>query len=382
MKVACLNNISQVGLREFTKRYEIIEEVAKSDLILVRSQAMHEFDIHKRLLAVARAGAGVNNIPLDKMADHGVVVFNTPGANSNAVKELVIAGLLLSVRDIIGGVSWVHENKSDEQIAKTVEKAKAQFGGTEILGKTLGLIGLGAVGGKVANAAKALGMKVIGYDPYLSDELRAELHDDIFITQDLNNLYSVSDFISLHVPLLDSTKEMMNKDVFSKCKDGFVLLNFSRDALVHDEDIAIALENGKCRKYVTDFPNPKTANMKGVLAIPHLGASTEESEDNCAYMAVHQLMRYAETGEIINSVNFPRITPGKKETISRIVILHHNEEMMNAFMELMFNKPVMNIITKAKGERAVSIFDIDEEITPECIHKLEDIKGVYKARKI
>ncbi|MBU0997434.1 MAG: 3-phosphoglycerate dehydrogenase [Firmicutes bacterium] len=382
MKVACLNNISSVGLNEFTKKYDITEEIEKSNLILVRSFNMHSMEIPKHLIAVARAGAGVNNIPIEEYAKQGIVVFNTPGANANAVKELVLTGMLLASRDVIGGVNWVKENASDESIAKTVEKAKSAFAGNEIMGKTIGLIGLGQVGSKVANACVSLGLKVIGFDPYLSDELRNSLDENVAITQDLDTIYQNSDFISLHVPLLDTTKGMMNQAVFAKTKKGLVLLNFSRDALVDDLDLEVAIQEGIVRKYVTDFPNPKVASMNGVIAIPHLGASTEESEDNCAYMASHELMAYAELGIIKNSVNYPAIDPGKKDTLTRIVILHHAEELMNAFMNLFFNKPVMNIISKSRGEVAVTIFDIDEEIPTDCVQKLKDIKGVFKVRKI
>jgi len=382
MKVACLNNISSVGLNEFTKKYDLIEEVDKSNLILVRSFNMHQMDVPKHLIAVARAGAGVNNIPTEEYAKQGIVVFNTPGANANAVKELVLTAMLIASRDVIGGVNWVKQNATDPEITKTVEKAKSAFGGNEILGKTIGLIGLGQVGSKVANACIALGLKVIGYDPYLSEELRSGLDEEVAITQELEVIYKNSDFITLHVPLLDSTKGMINSEVFSKCKKGLILLNFSRDALVHDDDLEKAIEEGIVRKYVTDFPNPKVASMNGVIAIPHLGASTEESEDNCAVMASHELMNYAEQGIIKYSVNYPAIDPGKKETKTRIVVLHHAEELMNEFMNLFFNKPVMNIITKAKGDVAVTIFDIDDDVPTDCIQKLKEIKGVYKVRKI
>lgn len=380
MKVACLNNISSVGLNEFTKKYDLIEEVDKSNLILVRSFNMHQMDVPKHLIAVARAGAGVNNIPTEEYAKQGIVVFNTPGANANAVKELVLTAMLIASRDVVGGVNWVKQNATDPEISKTVEKAKSAFGGNEILGKTIGLIGLGQVGSKVANACIALGLKVIGYDPYLSEELRSGLDERVAITQELEVIYKNSDFITLHVPLLDSTKGMINSEVFSKCKKGLILLNFSRDALVHDDDLEKAIEEGIVRKYVTDFPNPKVASMNGVIAIPHLGASTEESEDNCAVMASHELMNYAEQGIIKYSVNYPAIDPGKKETKTRIVVLHHAEELMNEFMNLFFNKPVMNIITKAKGDVAVTIFDIDDDVPTDCIQKLKEIKGVYKVR--
>lgn len=380
MKYACLNNISDLGLSRFTKKYTLVEEYDKAQLALVRSQVMHDLEIPKHLIAVARAGAGVNNIPLDKLADAGVVVFNTPGANANAVKELVIAGMFLASRDIVGGVNWVQANTQDPEIAKNVEKAKKAFAGHEILGKTLGVVGLGAVGGKVANAAIHLGMRVIGYDPYLSDEARSHLEEDIQIVTNLEDLYPECDFITLHLPLLDSTKKMINADVFAKLKQGVVLLNFSRDALVDEEAMLTVLEQGKIGKYVTDFPNPIVAGHPGVLAIPHLGASTEESEENCAIMAVDELMDFSETGRIRFSVNYPAIDPGKQETKSRIVVLHGEEDLMNEFMELLFNKPIMNIVSKNKGNRSVTILDIDEEISTECLHKFKEIKGVVKVR--
>ncbi|MDD3122630.1 MAG: 3-phosphoglycerate dehydrogenase family protein [Candidatus Izemoplasmatales bacterium] len=382
MRVVCLNNISPTGLNEFTKKYEIIDDLTKAELIVVRSAQMHDIDLPKKLLAIARAGAGVNNIPLDKMAEAGVVVFNTPGANANGVKELVIAGLLIASRDIVGGVNWVKANQTDEAISKSIEKAKVAFGGNEIFGKTIGVIGLGAVGGKVAEACFNLGMKVIGFDPYLSDEARSTLPNEIMLTDNLDQIYKVSDFMSLHLPLLDSTRYMMNEEVFEKVKPGCTLLNFSRDALVDDDDLEQAIASGKIKKYVTDFPNYKTANMENVICIPHLGASTEESEENCAYMACHELMKFVETGTIMNSVNYPRIDPGKQESVSRIVVLHQKEDLMVQFMDILFNKPVLNIITKTKGSKSVTIFDIDEDIPLDCLHKFKELEGVIRVRKI
>jgi len=382
MKVACLNKISPIGMNEFTKQYSIIEEVEKSNLILVRSASMHELDIPKSLIAVARAGAGVNNIPLDKMADAGVVVFNTPGANANAVKELVLAGMLLASRDVIGGVQYVKDNQEDPEIASKVEKAKAAYAGYEIFGKTIGVIGLGAVGGKVANACVALGLKVIGYDPYLSEEAKNLLSEEVKVTSSLEEIYPVCDFISLHLPLLDSTKYLFNEVVLNQVKPGCIVLNFSRDALVNDDDMEVALNKGFVKRYVTDFPNPKTAKMKGVLAIPHLGASTEESEENCAYMAAHELMDFASLGKIKNSVNYPSIDPGRLDGKSRIVVLHNDEDFTNQFMELLFNKPVTNIVSETKGKRGVTIIDIDEQVPTDCLHKFSEIKHVIKVRKI
>ena len=328
MKVGCLNNISQVGLDHFTNNYQLTEETQTSDLILVRSFNMHEYDINSNLLAVARAGAGVNNIPLERMADNGVVVFNTPGANANGVKELVIAGMLLASRDIIGGVEWVKNNRNDENLLKSIEKAKAAFAGTEILGKTISVIGLGEVGGKVANACLDLGMKVFGYDPYISEKALKALKPGIEISNNLDKMYRVSDFISLHLPLLDSTKHMFNEEVFAKLKKGMVLLNYSRDQLVNDNALKEALDSGKISKYVTDFPNHFVANLDGVIPIPHLGASTVESEDNCAIMAAQQLMAYVERGDIVNSVNYPNVLLGEIEGKTRLVILAKNDDEM------------------------------------------------------
>ena len=311
IKYNCLNPISPIGLGNFTDNYEATENFDEAEVALVRSAAMHDLDLPESLVAVARAGAGVNNIPLDKCADKGIVVFNTPGANANGVKELVLCGMLLACRDIIGGNTWVKENKSDENINKSMEKAKKQFAGGEILGKTLGIIGLGAIGRLVANSAVALGMDVVGVDPFLTDEAKAMLDDKVKIVETNDDVYAVSDFISVHVPLLDDTKEMINKDTIAKMKDGVVILNYARDLLVCDADMADALAAGKVKKYVTDFPNYASANTEGVIAFPHLGASTAESEDNCAVMAVNQIMDYVENGNIVNSVNFPKVTKGE-----------------------------------------------------------------------
>ena len=289
-KIKCLNPISKYGLNLLTNEYEVVDDVNEAEGILVRSASMHEMELPEGLEAVARAGAGVNNIPLDKCAEKGIVVFNTPGANANGVKELVIAGLFMSSRDIIGGINWVKDNAADPAIGKSMEKAKKQFAGNEVKGKTLGIVGLGAIGIMVANTAVDLGMKVIGYDPYISVYSALHLSTHVQVCEKLEDMVPQCDFLSVHVPLLDSTKGMINKDVFDSMKDGAVVLNFARDLLVNDDDLEAAIESGKVKCYVTDFPNAKTANMKNVIAIPHLGASTEESEDNCAIMAVQEMM--------------------------------------------------------------------------------------------
>ncbi|MDD4070637.1 MAG: 3-phosphoglycerate dehydrogenase family protein [Candidatus Izemoplasmatales bacterium] len=385
MKVSCLNKISPVGLNVFTKNYEVVENTQSSELILVRSFNMHDFPINKELLAVARAGAGVNNIPLEKMADAGVVVFNTPGANANGVKELVIAGMLMTARDLLGGIGWVKNNKSDENILKSIEKAKAAFAGNEILGKTILVMGLGAIGGKVANACDALGMKVIGFDPFVSEQAKALLNPSIEINNNLEESYPIADYISLHIPLLDSTKHMINKEVFKNIKPGAVLLNFSRDLLVNDEDLKWALEEKIIKKYVTDFPDYYVANMDNVIAFPHLGASTEESEDNCAIMAAKQMISYIEKGEILNSVNYPNVQIEPCLAKERMIILAKNDpaiarEIAKVIAEI--EPHVISKLSKVRGEYAYYAFDVNEEITLNIISGLENIVGVTRVRVI
>ena len=327
MKILCLNKISPVGLKALAPSYQLTEDVNEAGAILVRSFNMLEMDLPENVLAVARAGAGVNNIPLEAYAKKGVVVFNTPGANANAVKELTIAGMLLAARDLRGSMEWVKANKDDELINKSMEKAKGSFAGTEILGKTLGVIGLGAIGALVAQAAGALGMHVLGVEPSQAtiEHNKHLFPKDIEIVSN-DEMYARADYISVHVPLLEATRGMLNKDVFAKCKDGVIVVNCARDAIVNDDDMKEALASGKVRKYVTDFPNYKTANMEGVVAISHLGASTEEAEDNCAAMAATQVVDYVEHGNIINSVNYPRIDLGKKEG-TRVVVLFEGDHV-------------------------------------------------------
>jgi len=386
MKLHCLNNISKYGLGLLSNKYEITKDFHESDLILVRSAIMHDMEIPENLIAVARAGAGVNNIPLEKYARKGIVVFNTPGANANGVKELVIAGMLLSIRDIHGGLNWVKNNSGDPEIAKTVEKAKAQFGGTEILGKSIGIVGLGAIGILVANACYALGMKVYGFDVYFTEERRHLLPADFIFCDSLEELYTASDFITLHVPLTPDTKGMINEESLGIMKDGVVILNYSRDSLVDDNAMEKAIENKKVRKYVTDFPNPRTANMDGVLCIPHLGASTEESEDNCAMMAVRQLVNYAETGSIANSVNFPSCDLAICESEVRLAILHENKPtILNTLTEIISKNPktkITKLINNVKGEVAYTVFDIDYGPIDEIQKGIISIDGVYRIRVI
>ena len=310
VKVNCLNPISNVGMRLLSNNYEVTDDFSQADAVLVRSAAMHDMELPEKLLAVARAGAGTNNIPLDKCADKGIVVFNTPGANANGVKELVIAGLMLGSRDVVGGIKWVEANQTDENIGKTMEKAKSKFAGKEILGKKLGVIGLGAIGVLVANAAAALGMEVIGCDPFLSVEHALNLSREVKVVKTRDEIFEECDYITVHVPLLDDTKNMINEQTIAKMKNGVVILNFARDLLVKDDAVLAALETGKVAKYITDFPTAKVAGKPGVVAFPHLGASTEEAEDNCAAMAVKELMDYIENGNIKNSVNYPACDMG------------------------------------------------------------------------
>ncbi|MFA7075126.1 MAG: 3-phosphoglycerate dehydrogenase family protein [Candidatus Izemoplasmatales bacterium] len=385
MKVSYLNKISPIGLNAFTSKYELSDESANADLLLVRSANMHEYSINEELLAVARAGAGVNNIPLEKMAEAGVVVFNTPGANSNGVKELVIAGMLMTSRDLIGGIDWVKNNKSDHDILKSIEKAKSAFAGNEILGKTILVIGLGAIGGKVANACADLGMKVIGYDPYISDEAKNLLNSMVEINNNLSESYPIVDFISLHLPLLDSTKHMINQTVFNQIKPGAVLLNFSRDLLVNDEDLKQALEAKIIKKYVTDFPDYFVANLDNVIGFPHLGASTSESEDNCAIMAAQQLMAYVEKGEIVNSVNYPNVKLEKCFTKFRLIVLSKNEpsiarEIAKIIIDV--ENSIKAKTSKVRGEYAFYAFDIDQDIPQSILEKIAKIDGVTRIRII
>ena len=365
IKVNCLNPIAKVGMSLLPDTFGTTGEFSEAEAVLVRSASMHELELPDCLLAVARAGAGVNNIPLDKCADKGVVVFNTPGANANGVKELVIAGMLLASRDIRGGMQWVSDNKTDENINKSMEKAKSKFAGTEIKGKTLGVIGLGAIGVLVANAATKLGMKVVGCDPYLSVQNALNLSNEVTILKSNAEVYAVSDFITIHVPLLDDTRGMINKASISMMKDGVVILNYARDLLVNDDDMEEALASGKIRKYVTDFPNARTANMDNVIAFPHLGASTEESEDNCAVMAVNQIVDYIENGNIKNSVNYPACDMGVCNKAGRIAILHRNvPNMLSQFTGAMAaeNINISDMLNKSKGNYGYTMMDVDSSV--------------------
>jgi len=384
-KLSCLNPIAEVGLAYLTQEYVLTEDITQADGILVRSASMHEMDLPDNLLAVARAGAGVNNIPLDKCAKKGIVVFNTPGANANGVTELVIAGMLLAARDIAGGIEWVRSTAKNPEIDKETEKEKKAFAGTELNRKRLGIIGLGAIGVKVANAAKHLGMEVYGYDPYVSVDSAWNLSRDVKHVLNVDEIYEGCDFITIHVPLLDATKGMINKESISRMKDGVIILNFARDLLANESDVLDGIKSGKIRKYVTDFPNPVIAGQEGCIVIPHLGASTEESEDNCAKMAVKQMKNYLKNGNIINSVNYPDCDMGICAQAGRIAIFHKNKANMITKFTACFGDNEINIsdmMNKSMGEVAYTMLDVEEAATPEMITTLQNIEGVFRIRVV
>ena len=380
----CLNPIAAKGLDLFGEDYKKTETLYEADAVLVRSAKMHDMELPEGVKAIARAGAGVNNIPVMDCAEKGIVVFNTPGANANGVKELVLAGMLLASRDIVGGIEWVAKEKDQEDIGKLAEKQKKQFAGCEIMGKKLGIIGLGAIGAMVANAASALGMEVYGYDPYISIDAAWNLSRTIKHIKSLDEIYSQCDYITIHVPLLDSTKEMINKEAFSKMKDGVVLLNFARDLLVDENALIEALESGKVKKYVTDFANHTVAGRDGILVTPHLGASTEESEENCAVMAVKELRDFLENGNIRNSVNFPACDMGVRDK-TRITILHRNiPNMIGQFTALLAkdNVNIDDMTNKSRGSYAYTMIDVDNDVAEDVVKGLEMIEGVLKVRVI
>lgn len=384
-KFACLNNISPIGLKNFTNKYEQVSELSEANGILVRSASMHEMEFSDNLFAIARAGAGVNNIPLQKCAEKGIVVFNTPGANANGVKELVFAGMLLASRDIVEGVDWVRSGKGKEDIAKIAEKEKKKFAGTELQGKKLGIIGLGAIGVLVANAAVSLGMDVYGYDPYVSVDSAWHLSRKITHVLNVDDIYKKCDFITIHVPLLDSTRNMIGKEALSKMKKGVILVNMARDLLVDEEAVVAAIEAGKVRRYVSDFPNPTVAGKKGCITTPHLGASTEESEINCAKMAVDELKDYLENGNIKNSVNYPSCDMGICTAGGRVCIFHKNQpSMITQFTQILGASGVniAGMANKSKKEVAYTLIDFDDPTDKEIIKKLTGIKDVYRVRVI
>ena len=377
-KIYCLNKISKVGLGVLPSNYKVVEELEGCDAILVRSAAMHEMELPESVKCVARAGAGVNNIPLDKFADKGIVVFNTPGANANAVKELTIAMMLLAARDIRGSMEWVKANKEDQEINKSMEKAKSAFAGTEILGKTLGVIGCGAIGALVADAAGKLGMKVVGVEPSMNTR---ERYKDLLAGVEfveLDELLAKSDYVTVHVPLLDATRGMINKDALAKCKDGVIVVNAARDALVNDEDMKEALASGKVRRYVTDFPNYKSANTEGVVAISHLGASTEEAEDNCAMMAANQVVKYIEEGNIVNSVNYPNLCLGPKTGPRLVVLLKEGDPDKVLDAVKAEGAKVNKYVSGAKGAYGAVLLELDKELN--SLERIKKVPGVIEAQ--
>lgn len=383
VKVNCLNKISPVGLNLLTDTYTQTEDVAEANAILVRSAVMHDMELSDNLVAIARAGAGVNNIPLDKCAEKGIVVFNTPGANANGVKELVICGMLMASRDIVGGIEWSKENESDPAVKKTMEKAKSKFAGKEIKGKKLGIIGLGAIGVLVANAANRLGMEVYGCDPFLSVGNALNLSRDIHVVKTREEIFRECDYITVHAPLLDDTKEMINKETIAMMKDGVIVLNYARDLLVCEADMVEAVKSGKVAKYMCDFASPAFKDVKNIVATPHLGASTEESEDNCASMAVNEIMDYIENGNIKNSVNYPACDFGVCVTDGRIAVNHKNVPSMLTQFTKVFSEEGINIenmVNKSRGEYAYSVFDICSPSGSHLVEQLEKIDGVLKVR--
>ena len=384
-KYHCLNPIAKVGLDRFTPDYTKTNEITEADGILVRSASMHEMDLPENLLAVARAGAGVNNIPLEKCAEKGIVVFNTPGANANGVKELVIAGMLLASRDVVGGIEWVKSEQDNADIAKAAEKEMKTFAGTELEGKKLGIIGLGAIGVRVANAAKHLGMEVYGYDPYVSVDAAWNLSRDVHHVLNVDDIYEYCDIITIHVPLMDATRGMVNEEAVSKMKRGVILLNFARDVLMDEKAVLKGIHSGRIRKYVTDFPNTITAGQEGCIVIPHLGASTEESEDNCAKMAVKELRNYLENGNIVNSVNYPNCDMGICTKAGRIAVFHKNIANMITKFTSVLGEAGINIsdmTNKSRGEVAYTMLDVETKPGEDIVEKLRAIRGVFRVRVV
>ena len=380
---SCLNPIAEIGLRNFSADYEKTDHLEEADAVLVRSAKMHDMELPDKLVAVARAGAGVNNIPLELCAEHGIVVFNTPGANANGVKELVLAGMLLASRDIVGGVEWVKSQEDNPEVGKLAEKQKKKFAGCEISGKKLGIIGLGAIGQLVANAATHLGMDVYGYDPYISVDAAWNLSRTIHHIQDVNDIYSDCDYITIHVPLLEITKGMISRDAISLMKEGVVILNFARDTLVDEAALVEALRSGKVKKYVTDFANPTVAGVPGTLITPHLGASTEEAEDNCAIMAVKEIRDYLENGNIKNSVNYPNCDMGMCSAEGRIAINHRNiVNMISQFTKVIGEAGVniSDMTNKSKANYAYTLIDLESPANEDMVKALEAIDGVLRVR--
>ena len=384
-KVFCLNNIAKVGTNRFRTGYTLVDTIDDAAGVLVRSADMKEMEFPAGLRAIARAGAGVNNIPIDRCTENGIVVFNTPGANANSVKELVICGMLLASRDVNGGIEWVKENKADENIAKSTEKAKKAFAGHELAGKTIGVIGLGAIGALVADAALGLGMKVYGYDPYMSVNAAWHLSPMVYHAESTDEIFEASDFITIHVPATTDTKGMISAEAISKMKDGAIVLNFARDSLVDEKVMGEALASGKIKRYVSDFPNTVSVAMENAIVIPHLGASTEEAEDNCAVMAVDQLQDYLDNGNIHNSVNYPEVNLGMCEAEARVAILHRNIPNMLSQITTFFGSQGLNIenlANKSRGDYAYTLIDISHPMPYDVVERFKEIDGVLRVRRL
>ncbi len=379
----CLNQIAEVGLRRFTGDYVQVADIGQADAVLVRSAKMHDMELPTSLQAIARAGAGVNNIPLDRCTEQGIVVFNTPGANANGVKELVFAGMLMAARDIVGGANWVQSQTGNPAIAADTEQEKKRFAGSELQDKKLGIIGLGAIGVRVANAAVSLGMEVLGYDPYISVDAAWNLSRSIRHINDISDIYRQCDYITIHVPLLDSTRKMINRDAIAQMKDGVVILNYARDLLVDEDAVLEAIRTGKVHRYVTDFPNTNIVGKRGVIATPHLGASTVESEDNCAVMAVKEIKNFLENGNINNSVNYPNCDMGICTAESRVAIYHKNiRKMIGRFADILSDTNIRNMSNTSKGDYAYTLVDLDAPVEPEIVEKLRAVDGVVKVRVV
>ena len=384
-KFHCLNPIADIGLNQFSDAYAATDNMKEADAVLVRSAVMHELEFDENLKVIARAGAGVNNIPLDRCAEEGIVVFNTPGANANGVKEMVLAGLLMASRDIVGGIEWVKANNEDANIAKSAEKAKKAFAGCEIEGKKLGVIGLGAIGVLVANAAVKLGMEVYGYDPYLSVDAAWKLSRQIYHAKTTEEIYKECDYITIHVPALESTKGMINAEALGLMKDGVIILNYARDVLVDEVALLEAMNAGKVKKYVTDFANPTVAGKDNVIVTPHLAASTEESEDNCAKMAVKEVMEFLENGNIRNSVNYPNCEMGHRGEYTRITIMHRNvPNMIGQFSAILADDGIniANMTNKSRNAYAYTMIDVENVITDDIVEELTQVKEVLRVRVI
>lgn len=384
-KIKLMNKIAKVGVDMFDKAaFEVSDAVESPDAIMVRSAKLHDMPMENNLLAISRAGAGVNNIPVEECAKRGIVVFNTPGANANGVKELAVAALLLASRDIVGGIKWAEELKGDEDVAKAVEAGKSKFAGHEIIGKTLGVIGLGAIGGLVANSARSLGMNVIGCDPFLTVDAAWSLSRAVKHAQNYDEIYAESDYITLHVPATKDTKNMINKDTIAKMRDGVRIINLSRADLVCAEDMKAAVESGKVAAYVTDFPTEPTLGVKGIINIPHLGASTEESEDNCAVMAAKELVDFLETGNIKNSVNYPAVSVPYTGA-PRICLAHLNvANMLSQITSIVSGAGlnIENLSNGGKGEYAYTIVELGVPVPEDIIPALEAIDGMIKVRVV